>query len=149
MGTTLSVAATLGTRLIIGHVGDSRVYLFRHGQLYQLTRDHTLVQSMVDRGMLTPEEAATHPQRHLLTSFFGAEGDTAEGDFQQVTLADGDQLLLCTDGLTDMVDAAVIGSVLGTAASADEACQGLLEAALKKGGKDNVTVVLARYRIPR
>jgi protein phosphatase len=148
MGTTLSVAVSLGTHLIIGHVGDSRVYLFRDGQLHQLTRDHTLVQSMVSLGLLTPEQAALHPRRHVITRYFGAVGDAATGDFQQETLADGDQLLLCTDGLTDMVDTTVIGAVLSGAASADEACQGLLAAALKNGGKDNVTVVLARYRIP-
>ncbi|HEY7158211.1 MAG TPA: protein phosphatase 2C domain-containing protein, partial [Gemmataceae bacterium] len=66
MGTTMSVAVSLGTRLVVGHVGDSRVYIFRQGQLHQLTRDHTMVQTMVDLGALTPEQAATHPKRHLL-----------------------------------------------------------------------------------
>ena len=79
---------------------------------------------------------------------FSAAADAYQGDFQQATLADGDQLLLCTDGLTDMVDNQTIGSVLSRAASADEACQFLLAAALKNGGKDNVTIALARYRIP-
>ena len=148
MGTTMSAAASLGTRLIIGHIGDSRVYLFRHGQLYQLTRDHTLVQSLVDLGMLTPGQAATHPSRHTLMRSFSAASETLEGDFLQSTLADGDQLLLCTDGLTDMMDTAAMGSVLGGADSAGEACQLLLSAALNNGGKDNVTIVLARYRIP-
>jgi protein phosphatase len=149
MGTTMSAAVSLGTRLVIGHVGDSRAYVFRHGQLHQLTRDHTLVQTMVDLGELTPEEAATHPRRHLLMRSLSAAGDAYQGDFQHATLADGDQLLLCTDGLTDMVDNETIGSVLCRAASAEEACQVLLAAALKNGGKDNVTIVLARYRIPQ
>ena len=149
MGTTLSAAVSLGTRLVVGHVGDSRVYLLRQGQLHQLTRDHRLVQTMVDLGALTPEQAATHPQRHMLLRSFSAAGDTAQGDFQQALLADGDQLMLCTDGLTDMVDTEVISSVLSRAASADEACQVLLAAALRNGGKDNVTIALARYRFPR
>jgi protein phosphatase len=146
MGTTMSAAVSLGTRLVVGHVGDSRVYIFRQGHLHQLTRDHTLVQTMVDLGALTPEQAATHPQRNMLLRSFNAAGDTIEGDFQQALLADGDQLLLCTDGLTDMVDTEDISSVLSRAASADEACQVLLAAALKNGGKDNVTIALARYR---
>ena len=149
MGTTMIAAVSLGTRLVIGHVGDSRAYVYRRGQLRQLTRDHTLVQTMVDLGELTPEEAATHPRRHMLMRSFSASGDAYFGDFQQATLADADQLLLCTDGLTDMVDNDTIGSVLSRAASADEACQLLLAAALKNGGKDNVTIVLARYRIPQ
>jgi len=147
MGTTMSAAVSLGTRLVIGHVGDSRLYVFRHGQLHQLTRDHTLVQMMVERGKLTPEEAAMDPRRNMLMSSLSAAGGAYLGDFQQATLADGDHLLLCTDGLTDMVDNETIGSVLSRAASSDEACQFLLAAALKKGGKDNVTIVLARYRI--
>jgi protein phosphatase len=148
MGTTMIAAVSLGTRLVIGHVGDSRLYVFRRGQLHQLTRDHTLMQTMVDLGELTPEEAATHPRRDRLMRSFSAMGDAYLGDFQQATLSDGDQLLLCTDGLTDMVDGEMIGSDLNRAASADEACQFLLTTALKNGGKDNVTIVLARYRIP-
>ena len=104
---------------------------------------------MMDLGALTAEQAATHPQRHILLRSFSAAGDTAQGDFQQALLADGDQVMLCTDGLTDMVDTEVISSVLSRAASADEACQVLLAAALKNGGKDNVTIALARYRFPR
>ena len=149
MGTTMIAAVSLGTRLVIGHIGDSRLYVFRRGQLHQLTRDHTLVQTMVDLGELTPEEAATHPRRDMLMRSFSAAGDAYQGNFQQATLADGDQLLLCTDGLTDMVDNETIGSVLSRPASPEEACQLLLAAALKNGGKDNVTIALARYRIPQ
>jgi protein phosphatase len=149
MGTTMIAAVTLGTRLVIGHIGDSRLYVFRRGQLHQLTRDHTLVQTMVDLGELTQEEAARHPRRHVLMRSFSAAGDAHPGDFQQATLADGDQLLLCTDGLTDLVDNETIGSVLSGAASAEEACRALLATALKNGGKDNVTIALARYRIPQ
>ena len=104
---------------------------------------------MMDLGELTPKEAATHPRGDMLMRSFSAAGDVYQGDFQQATLGDGDQLLLCTDGLTDMVDNETIGSVLSGVASADEACQVLLAAALKNGGKDNVTIALARYRIPQ
>jgi protein phosphatase len=149
MGTTMIAAVSLGSRLVIGHVGDSRLYLFHGGLLHQLTRDHTHVQTMVDLGELTPEEAAAHPRRDRLTRAFSATGDAYRGDFQQSTLADGDQLLLCTDGLTDMVANETIASVLSRAASADEACQLLLQEALKNGGVDNVTIALARYGIPR
>jgi protein phosphatase len=148
MGTTMSVAASLGKTAVVGHVGDSRVYIFRQGQLHKLTRDHTVAQSLVDLGLLAPEEAATHPRRHALTRAFGIGGPRFRADFQETTLADGDQLLLCTDGLTDMVDSSTIVSVLTQAVSADDACQKLLEAALRNGGRDNVTVALARYRIP-
>ena len=149
MGTTMIAAVSLGPRLVIGHIGDSRAYLLRRGELHQLTRDHTLVQVLVDLGELTAEEAATDPRRHLLMRSFSAADDTCQGEFQQATLADGDQLLFCTDGLTDMVDNETINSVLSRAASADEACQGLLAAALNNGGNDNVTIAVARYRIPQ
>jgi protein phosphatase len=146
MATTLTLAVSLGDRAVIGHVGDSRAYLLRDGVLHQLTRDHTLVQLMVELGRLTAEQAATHPYRHVLTQSLGVGEDSVEGDFQRVSLADRDQLLLCTDGLTGMVDDATIASVLGGAASAHDACQELIDLALKNGGRDNVTVALARYR---
>jgi protein phosphatase len=149
MGTTMIAAVSLGTRLVLGHIGDSRVYLFRQGQLLQLTRDHTLVQTLIDLGQVTPEQAATHPDRGALLRSLSAARDTSQGDFQQAFLADGDQVLLCTDGLTDMVDTEAIRSVLSRAASADEGCQSLLAAALKNGGRDNVTIALARYRFPQ
>jgi protein phosphatase len=148
MGTTMTVASSLGARLVLGHIGDSRAYLFRGGELHQLTRDHTYVQALVDMGHLTAEQVARHPYRHVLTRSLGGREPGLDGDFQQAWLADGDQLLLCTDGLTDMVDNAAIASVLGGAASANAACQALVEAALENGGKDNVTVALARYSFP-
>jgi PPM family protein phosphatase len=148
MGTTMTLACSLGARLVIGHIGDSRAYLFRGGGLHQLTRDHTLVQSLVDAGCLTAEEAAIHPFRHRLTRSLGGRGDPYAADLQRAWLSDRDQLLLCTDGLTEMVDNATIGHVLGGAATADEACQTLVALALDNGGKDNVTVALARYRLP-
>lgn len=148
MGTTLSVAFSFGANLILGYVGNSRIYLFRDGHLHQLSHDHTVVQSMVDSGQLTPEQAAKHPRRHVLARSFYAGTDVLEPDFQLTTLVTGDQLLVCTDGLTEMVRDDDIGSILKHASSADESCRNLVHAALSNGGKDNVTVVLARYRIP-
>jgi protein phosphatase len=98
-------------------------------------------------GQLTAEQAARHPSRHLLTAALGG-GRGFEGDSQRVWLADGDQLLLCTDGLTNMVDDATITAALRGPGSADEACRALVATALENGGKDNVTVALARYRLP-
>jgi protein phosphatase len=146
MGTTMTLAVSLGASLVIGHIGDSRAYLFRDGNLYQLTRDHTWVQALVDRGHIPAEKAARHPLRHVLIRSLGGRENNVEGDFQRVGLADGDQLLLCTDGLTNMVGDAAIASFLGGAATSNDACQALVAAALEKGGKDNVTVALARYR---
>lgn len=149
MGTTMTVAGSIGASVVLGHIGDSRAYLFRGGTLHQLTRDHTWVQTLVDLGQISTEEAARHPMRHVLIRSLGAGNRNVEGDFQRACLADGDQLLLCTDGLTNMVDDAAIASLLGRSATSDEACQALVAAALEKGGKDNVTVALARYRFPR
>jgi len=148
MGTTMTFAGSLGASAVIGHIGDSRAYLFRDGTLHQLTRDHTWVQTLVDRKQISAAEAVRHPMRHVLIRSLGGQYRNVEGDFQRVGLADGDQLLLCTDGLTNMVDDATIASLLGGAATATEACQTLVAAALDKGGKDNVTVALARYRFP-
>jgi protein phosphatase len=149
MGTTMTLVGSLGTSAIIGHIGDSRAYLLRGGKLHQLTRDHTWVQLLVDSGQIPPEEAARSPIRHVLIRSLGGREQNVEGDFQRAWLADGDQLLLCTDGLTNMVDDAAIASLLGGAATSKEACQALVAAALDEGGKDNVTVALARYRFPQ
>jgi len=148
MGTTMILACSLGPRLVIGHVGDSRAYLLHDGELFQLTRDHTFAQALLDMGQLTAEQAARHPARHMLTRSLGAAEDSYEGDFHCASLTNGDQLLLCTDGLTNMVANATIASRWRGAGSAQEACQALGAKALENGGKDNVTVALARYRFP-
>jgi protein phosphatase len=148
MGTTMTLSFSVGTDLVLAHIGDSRAYLFRGGKLLQLTRDQTVAQAMVDVGLLAPEEAETHRLRHLLTKVLGGGEDRSEPQVRHETLEQDDQLLLCTDGLTEMVDNATIRAVLSSAASAGEACALLIEQALKNGGKDNVTVALARYRLP-
>jgi protein phosphatase len=148
MGTTMSLVCTIGPDLFLGHVGDSRAYLLRRGELTQLTHDHTLVRELAERGAIEPQEAAGHQMRHVLTRFLGGGAAKIEADLQRLELADGDQVLLCTDGLTDMVDDDTIGTMLRGGASAQQACDRLVERALKNGGRDNVTVVLGRYRFP-
>jgi protein phosphatase len=143
MGTTMTLAASSGNRLFLGHVGDSRAYLLRENQLQLLTCDHTFAQSLADAGMISQESVETHHMRNVLVSFLGS--GAANADIQQLLLESGDQLLLCTDGLTDMVAESVISSTLQTSNTPQIACQKLVEAALEAGGKDNVTVVLAKY----
>jgi protein phosphatase len=148
MGTTLTLAWSLGAELMLLHVGDSRAYLIHQGQLRQLTKDQTVVQEMIDAGVLSPQEAARHRLRHMLTSALSTDDMKVHVEFRWIKLTDGDQLLLCTDGLTEMVPDAKMAEVLRQAGSAEAACRTLVDLALEAGGKDNVTVVLARYRIP-
>jgi serine/threonine protein phosphatase PrpC len=147
MATTLTVACTIGAQLLTVHVGDSRIYLFRDGKLTRLTRDQTMAQSLVDAGAIAPEDAAKHPGHHVLTSALAARG-FVQVDHGRASLRDGDRLLLCSDGLTDMVSEEAIARVLGSAPTSDAACRTLVDLALEGGGRDNVTVVVARYRIP-
>jgi serine/threonine protein phosphatase PrpC len=148
MGTTLTLAASLGTDLLVAHVGDSRAYLMREGRLQRLTRDQTLAQGMLDAGLITPEAAAKHTLRHVLTGVLSANEKTVPLEVAWFKLVDGDQVLVCSDGLTEMVTEAAVTEALNHSGPATEICQTLIDLALKAGGKDNVTVVLARYRIP-
>lgn len=148
MGTTLTVAVSLASDLFVIHVGDSRAYLLRNGQLRQLTRDQTVVQSLVDAGVLTQQEAATHKMRHVLTQALGQSAGNLKIDVQRATLKDGDSLLMCTDGLTEMVPDHEISAVLTSPGKAEQHCQALLDKALDAGGKDNITVVVAHYSLP-
>jgi protein phosphatase len=129
-------------------VGDSRAYLFRQGKLNRLTRDHTAAQAMADAGWIPSEAVATHRLRHVLTRVVGAGGGDLEVEIQHVQIADGDRLLVCSDGLTDMVPDEGIAEVLRRVTRSEEACRALVDAALEAGGKDNVTAVLSRYFIP-
>jgi protein phosphatase len=148
MGTTMTAAYSLGNDLFVTQVGDSRAYLFRGGQLQLLTRDQTVAQMLVDRGELSQQEVARHRLRNVLTSALGGSMKDVRVEIQRLKLADGDRLLLCSDGLTDMLDADGIADVLGREPRSNEACRLLVEGALEKGGKDNITVVLARYSMP-
>ena len=147
MGTTMTIAWNLGRDLFVGHIGDSRAYLFREGKLSQLTRDHTMAQAMADRGHIAQAEVATSRLRHMLTRFLGDRGSEARPDVQRLPLSDGDCLVLCTDGLSDMVPDATIAEILARNEDAATTCGWLVEKALEQGGKDNVTVVVARYRM--
>jgi protein phosphatase len=148
MGTTLTVAATLGTDLFVSHIGDSRAYLLRGEKLHQLTTDHTLAQALIEAGIAGADDTSTRAMRHVLTAALGSTGERTDPQVQRLHLNDGDQLLLCTDGLTEMVADDCIAGVLADANSSAVACQGLTDLALAGGGRDNITVVLARYRFP-
>ena len=148
MGTTMTAAYSIGADLFIIHVGDSRAYLLRDGRLHQLTRDQTLVQTLVDLGELTPEGASSHPLRHVLTHALGLHQGRVSVEAQRCKLRDGDYLLVCTDGLTEMVRNEQISQLLLRGLPAKDDCQSLVDLALQNGGKDNVTVALARYSLP-
>jgi len=148
MGTTLTLACSLGRDLIISHVGDSRAYLFSEGELQRLTRDQTYVQTLVDAGTITPEQAAAHPMRHVLTDAISTAKSAPEVELLHLRIDDGDRLLLCSDGLTEMVSDSVIAGVLAGPESAEENCRTLVDLALQAGGVDNVTVAIARYGFP-
>jgi protein phosphatase len=148
MGTTLTLACSLGTDLLLVHVGDSRAYLLHQGQLRQLTRDQTVVQGLVDAGILSAEEAAQHRLRHVLTGVLSADGKKVPVECGRFKLADGDQVLLCSDGLTEMVPEVEVSAALRRPGTAADCCGALVDLALEAGGRDNVTVILARYCFP-
>jgi serine/threonine protein phosphatase PrpC len=112
MGTTLTVARSLGRDLMISHVGDSRAYLLRAGTLHRLTKDHTFAQLLVDLGRMTPEEAVRSSHRHTLTNVIGGTTTDLEVDTEFLTLEDGDRVLLCSDGLTDLLDDHALTNIL-------------------------------------
>ncbi|WP_459975649.1 PP2C family protein-serine/threonine phosphatase [Nocardioides pyridinolyticus] len=141
MATTLTALVCDGERVVLGHVGDSRAYLFRDGALTQISRDHTYVQRLVDSGQLDAVAAWRHPWRNVVLR--SIDGDPLdEGiDLVPVRVAPGDRLLLCSDGLTDLVPDRVIAELL-TTTDAHSAAAVLVQAALAAGGKDNVTCVV-------
>ena len=141
MGTTLTLGIFREEGLLeLAHVGDSRAYLYRAGRLDQLTHDHTVVAEMVRSGMLTEAQAATHPRRHMLSRVIGMEDIVV--DAISMPLHDGDRLMLCTDGLTGLVDDSTISMVLRTAPAPTEAAWSLVEAANRAGGHDNTSVAV-------
>lgn len=144
MGTTCVACRLHGRLLEVAWVGDSRVYRLRDGRLQQLSRDHSLVQSLVDAGELPPEAAASHPQRHVLAQCLGgAAPDGIEVEADTLPAEPGDRVLLCTDGLTGELDDARIAELLVAEPDDARAAEALVEAALAAGGHDNVTVVVA------
>ena len=144
MGTTCTLILVDGTELHIGHVGDSRAYLFRDGELNQLTEDHTLVGRMVKEGRLSPEEADHHPQRSIITRALGVDPEV-QVDLSTVGVEQGDRVLICSDGLTSMLDVDAIGAVLKEETEPQRAVDRLVDLANEAGGEDNITVVVVAF----
>lgn len=149
MATTLTAMYSVGTDLFVAHVGHSRAYLYRDGDLMQLTRDQTLDEHR--REMSGPASVGSGMEdiRHILTETLGGRRDGPLVDIHQLRLVDGDQILLCTNGLTDQLPDEKIADVLALRRQPDEQCQHLVELALDAGGKDDVTAVMAAYSVPR
>jgi protein phosphatase len=146
MGTTVTAAALVGDRQVqLAHVGDSRAYLMREREgLRQVTNDQTIVGELVRQGRLTREEAAHHPQRSVVTHAVGLDPDLEVDAPPPLDLVPGDQLMLCSDGLTDAVEDARLAEILGAGLDGQATCQALVDAANAAGGPDNITVVLLR-----
>ncbi len=149
MGTTLTLAYSVGIHLFIIHVGDSRAYLFRNGQLQQLTRDHTVAQALADAGEIKQQDVRKHMRRNTLTNYLGGHSGKVKADVRWLRLENGDRVLLCSDGLSDMVEDAGIAACLVENPEPDVAAIALTQMALRNGGRDNITVVVAQYSIPR
>ncbi len=145
MGTTLTAALLAGEQLVIAHVGDSRAYLLRPGEsLQQLTSDQTVVAEMVRQGRLSRDQAASHPYRSVLTTAIGLEQELEVQLPPPLQLQPGDQLLLCSDGLTEPVGEDAIAELMMSSPDGDATCAALIDAANAAGGPDNITVVLIR-----
>ena len=147
MGTTLTAAYTSGTEAFLAHVGDSRAYLFRQGKIRRLTRDHTLAQEMIDSGKRDFSASQMRWMNRILTNCLSTKNEPLHADVRHLTLQDEDRLLLCTDGLSDLVKDAELASVLQGDLDSQRACEALLDLALERGGKDNVTIIVARYQV--
>ncbi|WP_329256721.1 MerR family transcriptional regulator [Actinoallomurus sp. NBC_01490] len=141
VGSTLTALLWSGSRLGLVHIGDSRAYVLRDGELFQITHDHTHVQSLIDEGRLSPEEAASHPQRSLLLRALAGRGVAADLKLREAR--PGDRYLLCSDGLSTVVPLPAVQDALASAADPDEAVRRLVDLANDAGGPDNVTCVVA------
>lgn len=144
MGATVVLALIRDTHALIAHIGDSRAYLLREHQLEPLTRDHSLVQILIDMGQLTQEDAAEHPARSQITQFVGMRGKVFP-EARVINLLPGDRLLLCSDGLTGMISDDVLAEILHTPVPPEITCQALIDAANGAGGKDNITAIVADW----
>ena len=143
MGTTLVAALVRPEDAAVVNIGDSRCYWLADGQLQQVTRDHSLVQSMVDRGLITEDEARSHPRKNVIMRAVGLER-TIRSDIFRLDIRPGDALLLCSDGLSNLVDAGEMESLLLASSDDDAVCRELLRMALDRGAPDNVTLALVR-----
>jgi protein phosphatase len=147
MGTTLTICYITGPELFVMHAGDSRAYLHRGGTLRRLTTDHTQAQKLIDAGLVAPGSPEERKRRHVLTNCLGGPRLNVEVDFDHHRLEDGDRLLLCTDGLTDLAEEREIADLLEHHPVPDDASRALIDLALERGGKDNVTAVVGRFSI--
>jgi protein phosphatase len=141
MGTTLVAVLISGRNYLVANIGDSRVYRLRHQQLQQLTEDHSLVNELVKQGELTEEAARHHPQKNIITRTLGVSQDV-DADVTIYEFEPDDYLLLCTDGLTNMVDDQQLKTTLLADTTLDEKCQSLIEQANQAGGLDNITALI-------
>lgn len=147
MGTTVTSAVISYDRMVVGHVGDSRAYILKDGRLKRITRDHSLVEELVMNGTITEEQAMHHPQKNIITRALGVDG-IVDIDIQRVDIRAGDTVLLCTDGLTNMLEEDRIERVLVQTQNPDDAAHRLVQMANEAGGQDNVTVLLAKVAYP-
>ena len=141
MGCTASAVLVEGNKMAVGHVGDSRVYLLRRGTLVRVTHDHSYVEELVDSGQITADEARVHPSRSIITRALGSDPEMYADHFS-LEVANGDRIIVCSDGLSSMISDADIESVAVSAASAQQAADNLVASALTAGGSDNVTVIV-------
>jgi protein phosphatase len=141
MGTTLTALLISGRAIAMVHIGDSRAYLLRDGRLRQVTKDHTYVQMLVDEGAITAEEASHHPHRSLVTQVL--QGEPIEPNYSVREAIKGDRYLLCSDGLSNVVSMATMGDVLRDYRDADACAERLIDLALRAGGPDNITAIVA------
>jgi protein phosphatase len=149
MGTTLTACFTGGEDAFIVHVGHSRAYLYRRGLLSRITRDQTIAQRLAETGRASPTQLASADLRHILTDAIGGLAGEPHIAIDSFHLYDGDLLMLCTNGLTDLVSDEEIAKVLQKSTSVQNRCQALVDLALNGGGTDNVTVLVAKYTIPK
>jgi protein phosphatase len=145
MGTTLTLAYSVGSDLFVAHAGDSRAYLYRDSRLERITSDHTLVQVLVDVGAITPEDAREHPRRHVVTNVVGGPTAGVQVEVHRRSLLDGDLVLLCTDGLTEYIPDPEIAEILAQSPDPEQAARHLINLVLTRDASDNVTVAMAKY----
>lgn len=144
MGATLVLAVVLEDVVYLANVGDSRAYAYRNGELMQITKDHSVVEEMLMSGSITPEEAKVHPQRNIITRAIGTD-PSVEPDLFEYDYLPGDMLLLCSDGLSGMVDEARIIEIIESKDDTRETVSALIEAANENGGQDNITAICIRF----
>ncbi len=144
MGTTITACVAMENSVTAVQVGDSRLYLIRKDKISQITKDHSLVEMLVENGTITKEEAKNHPQKNIITRAVGTD-KTVEADIYEFSVKKGDTVLLCSDGLVNMVDDEEILSVIKSAKTLDAAANTLVSQAEKAGGTDNITVILIRF----